>query len=159
VAQDLAVEILSPSPTFHFTMPVITPTWDLSLSSGATSPCAYDRAHNRYCPPLKTIAESSSTSETVHPTMAFTASGDCQAGDGTVDVVVEVFAYTNSTKHTDALRHLDVSVPCAGGKFEATTSAFKYAGAPWVVATVTNSRSGKYGPLMNVQLAVTYDAH
>ena len=157
-AEDLSVEILSPSEVFHFTMPVITPAWRLTLGSGEESECVYDRAEDRYCPALKTVATSSSSSRVLRPSIAFTAGAVCQDGDGDVVAIVSVFEYLDRKELQPQryLRRVELSGPCSGGQFEATTPFFTY-DAIWIGATVKNGRSGKFGPLTGVTLTVSYD--
>lgn len=155
--EDLGVEILSPNKNFDFGMPIVTPSWKLNLNGQETSECNYDRAQNRYCVPLKTVAMSSGTKDVVNPLLGFVVSGKCQPGDGGVSLEIDVYKYANTTQPTDPVASLPLQTTCQySGTFEVKSESRQYAkDGLYIVTTVRNSRSARLGPLMDV----TVDAH
>jgi len=158
-AEDLGVELLFPAGPRNLSMPLISLNWGLSLNSYQESPCAYGWETYRYCPILKTFAESSASSEVLRPAMRFKVQTDCQAGDGNVEVVVGVYSYNNATGVAKApLSSMQLQGSCKEGSFKGETTPIDFSdSSDWVVATVTNTRNGEYGPLTSVQLDVTYE--
>ena len=49
-------QVFSPRPEFELTVPAITEHWQLSLTPGQASPCAYDPSHYRWVVSVCSVA-------------------------------------------------------------------------------------------------------
>jgi len=159
-AEDLGVEIFSPSPVFELTMPIITPHWDLTLHPGEESPCMYDIPDYRYCAPLKTAIHTSGLSDVeLRPAMVFTVKAHCEA-EVCPPSEVRVFEYsTAGVGKAVATLPVKWGASTMGRVAGTTTGAYMGANSAWVVATVRNTWSGELpAVLYDVTQEVTYNS-
>lgn len=151
-AEDLGVEIFSPSSSFNLSMPIITENWKLDLAAGKSAPCAYDWVDYRYCVPLKVVIGASGTSEKVRPSISFTVRGSTAscpreedggataAAGASVSVAVHAFSYKDGVGAATLVDLPVVGATCVGGVFEGTTAATTaFGGSVWVVAVPRNA--------------------
>ena len=157
-AEDLGVEVFSPSPTFNLSFPVVS---GVTLAPGGETVCSYDRQAQRYCPPLKAVitAAGDTTAAVLRPRMHFTLSARSGCGHG--KLVVRVHSYTDEGGVGAVLNELPVNCTCGGGKVVGATGS--YSAPPnsprdvWVAATVALA-SGSASGLERLELGVRYES-
>jgi hypothetical protein len=152
-AEDLGVDVFSPSSSFNLSMPIITENWKLDLAAGESAPCAYDWVNYRYCVPLKVVIGASGTSEKVRPSISFTVRGSTAScprasprEDGgatagaSVSVAVHAFSYKDGVGAATLVDLPVMRVACVGGVFEGTTATTTvFGGSVWIVAVPRNT--------------------
>ena len=162
-AEDLGMSILSPSSTFAFDLPLITPVWGLELAAGEESPCAFDWKRQRYCSPLKAIVGAAAVEPLprLAPTLSFAVSGrGCQTGGGGVTVRVYSFGMNGVTK--EPLEELPVTGSCSSaGAFVGHTAGVAFGQkygllATWIAGNV--ALASDHAGLTSVLLTAHYDS-
>jgi hypothetical protein len=143
-AEDLGVEIFTPSASFELEMPIVTSNWALSLPAGTTSECRYDWRAYRYCAQLATTMHASASSGVLKPSISFRVEGMCPT-HGETDVSVLVFAFPNDAEVGKLLKTLPVVGACGAAgrdwRFTGTTGAVTaddLPGTDWIVTSVQN---------------------
>lgn len=86
-AEDLGVEIFSPSSTFNLSFPLIAAASKVVLPPGSETVCSYDMQTQRYCPPLKAVltaaGHTTAAAGVLRPRMSFSLSAlsGCSHGE------------------------------------------------------------------------------
>ena len=181
-AEDLGFSVLSPSPTFAFDLPLITPTWKLDLAEASESPCSYDWKNQRYCAPIKVLITGAAPADKplapLAPSISFTvkaaSGGGCGGGDSgdrggraaaagqAGGVSVRVYGFDDhGVDRSKVLEELEARGSCdSSAGFSGTTATVqlgkKYRGVKWVVGNVAVA-SGSAG-LRGVTLAAHYES-
>jgi len=161
-AEDLGLSILSPSATFAFDMPLITPTWSLDLAPGKESPCSYNYKEQRYCAPLKTIIGAAAPVEQPLPKLSPEISFKVTATSCATMVSVRVYAFDANGVSKKLLEKLNVDGTCSRDGFVGHTDSVAFgnkygSSATFVVANVVVDKSSKTG-LRDVELAAHYSS-
>ena len=155
-AEDLGVEIFSPSSALALSMPIITANWlavkgVLQLAPGASTPCSYDWVNYQYCVPIKAIIGAAGETKVLHPALSFELAASCvapagQGGNASVEIIVSSYSYANGVNTTVPLKRFSLSGACNNFEkgFRVKTPAVRY-DSVWVVATVKNVGGTKEG--------------
>lgn len=146
--EDLGVEIFSPRP--HFTVTNLRTLYGsqdegLSVASGATTACKYERKNRRWCPPVKSRITAQGTSQVAQASVAYTITCACPS-KGAVDLTLSVFSSSNgkSSFSSPSATH-KVSGSCSSGeKFTGEVAAQQYK-ETWQQVKVTNNGAAVTG--------------
>ena len=146
-AEDLGVEVFSPSSIFSLKLPLIGNQPIAALRPGEESRCEYNTTTGQYCAPLKAVitaatASTAAPSPILRPRMRFTVSG---TSAGKVELVVLVHAFSEAGGVGEILAELSLVATVKGtqpGFSETTKEAYRASELSpreeWVAVTIAN---------------------